>query len=148
MTILHLMWSGKRSYMEPITLIVTSLALGAAAGLKPTAEQVIRDAYGGLKSLIQRKYAEVSIEQLEKAPESKPRRAVVEEDLTQAGAGKDEEVLRQAKILLDAIQAHAPETASAIGVDINVVASGDGAVAIGGDAKDSTIITGDSNQVR
>jgi hypothetical protein len=104
--------------MEPITLIVTSLALSAAAGLKPTAEQVIKDAYSGLKSLIQRKYAEVSVEQLEKAPESKPRREVVEEDLTKTGAGKDEEVLRQAKTLLDAIQAHAPETASAIGVDL------------------------------
>jgi hypothetical protein len=38
--------------MEPVSLIVTSLALGAAAGLKPTAEQAIKDAYGALKSLI------------------------------------------------------------------------------------------------
>jgi hypothetical protein len=136
------MWSGKRSYMEPISLIVTSLALGAAAGLKPTVEQAIKDAYGGLKSLLQRKYAKVSVEQLEEAPESKARRAVIEEDLTKTGADKDEEVLRQAKILLDVIQAHAPETASAIGIDLNVVASGEGAVAIGRDAKGNTIITG------
>jgi hypothetical protein len=100
---------GKRIYMEPITLIVTSLALGAAAGLKPTAEQVIKDAYAGLKSLIQRKYAKVSVAQLEEAPESKARRAVVEEDLTKTGADKDEEILRQARMLLDTIQAHAPE---------------------------------------
>jgi hypothetical protein len=112
------MWSGKRSYMEAITLIVTSLALGAAAGLKPTAEQAIKDAYAGLKSLIKPKYSKASVEQLEEAPESKNRRAVVEEDLTKTGADKDEEVLRQAKTLLDAIQAHAPETASAIGVDL------------------------------
>jgi hypothetical protein len=117
MAILHLMWSEKRSYMDPITLIVTALALGAAAGLKPAAEQAIKDAYSGLKSLIQ-KYTKVSVEQLEEAPESKARRAVVEEDLTKTGADKDEEVLRQAKTLLDAIQAHAPETASAIGVDL------------------------------
>jgi hypothetical protein len=104
--------------MEPVSLIVTSLALGAAAGLKPAAEQAVKEAYSDLKSLIQRKYAKVSVEQLEEVPESKARRAVVEEDLTQAGADKDEEVLRQAQTLLDAIQAHVPETASAIGVDL------------------------------
>jgi hypothetical protein len=56
--------------MEPVSLIVTS-ALGAAAGLKPIAEQAIKDAYGALKSLVQRKYARVSVEQLEEAPDSK-----------------------------------------------------------------------------
>jgi hypothetical protein len=58
------------------------------------------------------------VEQLEEEPESKARRAAVEEDLAKTGADKDEEVLRQAKTLLDAIQAHAPETVSAIGVDL------------------------------
>ena len=39
--------------MDPITIIVTALALGAAAGLKPTAEQAVKVAYAGLKKLIQ-----------------------------------------------------------------------------------------------
>ena len=38
--------------MDPGTLIVTALALGAAAGLKATAEQAVKDTYSGLKRLI------------------------------------------------------------------------------------------------
>lgn len=67
--------------MDPITMIVSAIALGAAAGLKPTAEQAVKDAYAGLKALIQLKYANVSLAPLEEAPESEARRAVVEEDL-------------------------------------------------------------------
>ena len=35
--------------MEPVTLIVTAIALGAAAGLQATSEQTIKDAYSALK---------------------------------------------------------------------------------------------------
>ncbi len=104
--------------MDPITLIVTAAALGAAAGIKATAEQAIRDAYSGLKALITRKYSSISLAQLEESPDSQARRAVVQEDLSKAGAGSDEELLRQAKKIMDAIQAHAPETAASIGVDL------------------------------
>ncbi|MCH8876164.1 MAG: hypothetical protein IIA89_05000 [Chloroflexi bacterium] len=105
--------------MDPITtMVVSALALGAAAGLKPTAEQAVKDAYAALKALIQRKYANVSLAQLEEAPESESRRAVVEEDLAKTNAGEDEELLRQAKELLDTIQTHAPEAAGAIGIDL------------------------------
>ena len=37
--------------MDPVTIIVTALALGAAAGLKPVAEQAVKDAYAGIKTL-------------------------------------------------------------------------------------------------
>ena len=104
--------------IDPITAIVTALALGAASALQETAAAAIKDGYAGLKALIQRRYARVSLTQLEEAPESKARRAVVEEDLAKASAQQDEELLRQAKQLLDAIQAHSPEAAGAIGVDL------------------------------
>ena len=43
--------------MEPVTTIIASaIALGAAAGLKPTVEQAIKDAYDGLKRLIVDRY--------------------------------------------------------------------------------------------
>lgn len=42
--------------MEPIIVIVTALALGAAAGLKSTATQAVKDAYTGLKALILRNF--------------------------------------------------------------------------------------------
>lgn len=124
--------------MEPVTAIVTALALGAAAGLKDTAERAIKDGYAALKSLVQHKYAKVDLAQLEKAPESTARRAVVTEELEAAGAVRDQEILRQAQKLIDEITAQAPETAAAIGVDLedikaasltieDVIASGTGA---------------------
>jgi hypothetical protein len=104
--------------MEPITAIVTALTLGAAAGLQPTAEQAIKDGYAALKALITRKYAQVSLEQLEANPSSKNRKGVVEEDLAAAKADQDPEVLQQAQALLEAMQRQAPHTAAAIGVDL------------------------------
>ena len=105
--------------VEPITTsIVTALVAGAAAGLKPTVSQAVKDGYEGLKALIKRKYSAVSIDQLEANPTSKARRAVVEEDLQKTDAEKDPEVLQQVKALLDAIQSQPPEVVSAIGVDL------------------------------
>ena len=107
--------------MEPISAIVTALALGAAGALKDVAGQGIKDAYAGLKALIQRKYAQVPLAQLEAKPDSKARRDVVEEELTAAGAVHDEELLQQVKAMLDAVQQQAPETAAAIGIDLEEV---------------------------
>jgi hypothetical protein len=103
--------------MEPITAIVTALALGAAAGLKPAAEQAIKDSYAALKALITRKYAQVPLDQLEAHPSSKSRRGVVEEDLAAAKADQDPEVLQHAQALLEAMQRQEPQ-AAAIGVDL------------------------------
>jgi hypothetical protein len=104
--------------MDPLTSLVTALAAGAAAALKPTVEQAVKDGYAALKGLIQRKYAQVNVGQLEANPSSKSRRGVVEEDLATAGADKDVEVLQQAQALLEAIQRQAPQAAAAIGVDL------------------------------
>ena len=106
--------------MEPITAIVTALALGAAAGLKGTTEQLIKDGYSALKTLITSKFpqASSSVDQLEHAPDSKARRAVVEEDLAKEGASHSAELLQHAKALLDVIAQHAPQTAEVIGVSL------------------------------
>jgi hypothetical protein len=112
--------------MEPVTAITTALALGAAAGLKETAEQIFKDGYAALKSLVKRKFpqASPSLDQLEQAPDSKARRAVVEEDLAKGGAAHDVEVLQQAKALLELIEQRAPATASVIGVDLQEIKGG------------------------
>lgn len=127
--------------MEPVTMIVMALAAGAAAAVKPTAEQAVKDAYAGLKALIVRKYsrASASVEALETAPESKNRRGVVEEDLAQTEAALDADVRQQAQVLLDAIQKNDPGVARVVGVDLediraamvklaNIEASGAGSV--------------------
>ena len=104
--------------MDPISIIVMALVTGAAAALKPTTEQAIKDGYAGLKGLIQRKFGHVDVTVLETDPASKARQAVVKEDLAKTGAGQDEELLREAKALLDAVQAHASDVPQAVGLDL------------------------------
>lgn len=107
--------------MEPISIIVTALATGAAAGLKPAAEKIIQDAYAGIKALILRKYAETSVALLERDPASPAKREVIREELEKRDAGSDQELLTQAKAVLDAVQRHAPEAAGQIGVDLEEI---------------------------
>ena len=108
--------------MDALTSLVTALAAGAAAALKPTVEQAVKDSYAALKGLIQRKYAQVSLDQLEANPSSKSRRGVVAEDLAAVKADQDAEVLQKAQALLEAIQRHTPDAAAAIGVDLKDIA--------------------------
>ena len=107
--------------MDPIGLIVSALASGAAAGLKPTAEKAITDAYAGLKSMIQRKYGRVDLLPIENKPESQSKRESVAEDLVDAGATGDQELLDLAKVLIDAVAAHDKGAAMVIGVDLEEV---------------------------
>ena len=107
--------------MDPVTMIVVALAAGAAAGLKPTAEQAVKDADAGIKAFILNKYPSISLDPLEKKPASESKRASIEEDLADAGAGEDDELLASAKALLDAVKQHDRPAAQAIGVDLEEV---------------------------
>jgi hypothetical protein len=111
----------KEVLMDPLASLVTALVAGAAAALQSTVEQGVKDGYAALKGLIQRKYAQVSLDQLEANPSSKSRRGVVEEDLAAVKADQDAEVLQHAQALLEAIQRQAPEAAVAIGVDLQEI---------------------------
>src|SRR3981081_2949099 len=105
--------------MEPLSAIALSLGLaaGAVAG-KAGVSALVKHACAALKDLIKKRYPKVSVEQLEEAPGSKSRRAVVEEDLTGSGAGADSELVAAADTLIKLVQQHAPAVASAIGVDL------------------------------
>jgi hypothetical protein len=110
--------------MEPIGAIAMSLALGAGAiGGKEVVSALVKDAYAGLKDVIKNRYPKVSVDHLEEAPQSKARRASVEENLAAANAGQDAEVVATARKLIEAIQQHAPAVAAAIGVDLKDVAA-------------------------
>jgi hypothetical protein len=43
--------------MDPVTMILAALGAGATAAAKDTASQVVKDAYSGLKALIQKRFA-------------------------------------------------------------------------------------------
>lgn len=99
--------------MEPIGIIMTALTLGIAAGLKPSAEQAVKDAYRGLKQLTEGRYG-VSLSNLENTPESKAQQAAVEESLAKADdIDQDGELLDKAKMLIDLVKAHDTEIARA-----------------------------------
>jgi hypothetical protein len=89
--------------MDPITLILSSLAAGAAAAAKDTASTAVKDAYQALKSLVQHHFsgkseAEVALANYEKKPEvwKEP----VKDALTQTGADSNESIIKAARALM------------------------------------------------
>lgn len=107
--------------MDPISVIITALVLGAAEGLKPTAERAVKDAYSGLRELIKRKYNKVNLELLENGPASEYRKKVVREDIANYGADTDNEVLKQSYAVIKAIEQYAPATAEHVGVKLTKI---------------------------
>jgi len=107
--------------MEPLSAIMTAIISGAVASAKPTTEKIISDSYNGLKALIQRKYSGVSLEAVEKKPDSPTQKAALQEVLQDANADKDNELLQQAQALLKVISEQPPEVAQAIGIKLEEV---------------------------
>lgn len=110
--------------MDPISIIVTALVLGAAAGTESVAEQAVKDAYVGLKALLQRKFARVNVTLVEDDPTSLPRQIVLQEDLVKANADHDPEVIEAARVLLDTIRDQVPEVARIVGVNLEDIEAG------------------------
>jgi len=107
--------------MDPVTLIVTALVAGAAAGAGDTATQAIKDAYAAFKSLIKKKFAgnsaaEGAVEKLEKSPEAWT--PALKEEIAAAGLDKDDQVLAAARALID--------DAKSVGVEVGVSQSAHG----------------------
>lgn len=105
--------------MEPISLITGALAAGATAAAKDTAKQAVTDAYNGLKTLIQRRFADkndpkgqMALEEHEKDPDTwgKP----LEKSLAETDAGKDENIISTANDLINALK-DTPEGKTALG---------------------------------
>ena len=104
--------------MEPVSAIVAALALGAAAAAKDIGGQAVKDAYAALKALIVSRYPKASVDTLEQAPESKSRRAVVEEDLLATTASSDADIAKLAQRMVELVRQQAPTVAAAIGIDL------------------------------
>ncbi len=93
--------------MDPITLILTSLAAGAAAGGQTAVSDAIKDSYSGLKALIARKFAgkpsaEVALNEHESDPktwEEPLKKALMQEHIDQ-----DREIVEAAKKVMTLVQ--------------------------------------------
>jgi hypothetical protein len=119
--------------MDPVSLIVAALAAGASTALKDTAAEAVKDAYKGLKSLLQRKLgdkpaAQVVIDKHEESPDvwEKP----LEAEIKQSGIADDEEVVKAAQKLMELVD---PDGARA--GKYNVTISGGKGIVVGDHAK-------------
>lgn len=126
--------------MDPITIIVGALVVGAKTGLTDVAGQAIKESYAGLKTLIKDRYQRAPVEMLESEPDDKGRQAILQQDLAKVGADKDPEVLEEAKKVLEAVEKQEPGgVKSIVGLEMNkvravnlrvgkVMAEGDGVI--------------------
>jgi hypothetical protein len=92
--------------MDPITLIVTALAAGAALGVTDAASSAVKDAYAGLRALAGKRLAgrpagEVVLAEHEKAPGMW--QAPLLAELTGAAAGRDLDLVAAAQTLLNLV---------------------------------------------
>jgi len=89
--------------MDPISLIIAALTAGAVAGVRDTAGAAIKDAYGGLKALIRRRFGgnqEASAElALSERQPAAPTRELARH-LRAVGAETDEELIMAAQAVL------------------------------------------------
>jgi hypothetical protein len=96
--------------MDPVTLIVTALVAGAAKAAGKTAEQIVSDAYNGLKNLIKSKFGHDStlasaVNVLEAKPDSADLQGLVKNQLEASKAAEDPEIKSAAQQLYDLVKA-------------------------------------------
>jgi hypothetical protein len=100
--------------VEPISLILTALAAGAAKGSGESATSAVKDAYTGLRDALRRRFADKpaarsALEQYAAEPDD-DWRATLETFLARAGADRDEAILAAAAAVMNGLD---PEGARA-----------------------------------
>jgi hypothetical protein len=94
--------------MDPVTLIVTALAAGAAEALKDGTADAVKSAYGRLKALVSRRFAgrpkaELVLAEYETAPQTW--QAPLAAELSAAGADADVDLAAAAQALMSLVDA-------------------------------------------
>ena len=92
--------------MDPITLIVTALAAGAAMGITDSTSSAVKDAYARLRALVKKRLAgrpdaEVVLARHEKAPKSWQGPLMAE--LTEVAADRDRDLVVAAQALMNLV---------------------------------------------
>jgi hypothetical protein len=105
--------------MEPISAtIVAAIAGGAAVALKDVANKAISDTYQAIKTLIIDKYKRKgAIEALEEDPQSDDAKKLLTGALEKAGADRDEEIIKLAQQLSEALSQMPKEEAAKYLID-------------------------------
>jgi hypothetical protein len=92
--------------MDPITLIVTALAAGAASALQDDAKEAVKAAYARLRTLVRKRLTgrpdgELALDRHENAPQKWEN--VLKDELTEAGAEQDTDLAGAAQALMKLI---------------------------------------------
>src|SRR6266704_1853955 len=93
--------------MDPVTLILSALGAGTAAGGQAIASDAIKDSYAGLKTLIQRKFAgkpqsELALNEYESDPEAW--HALLKKALMREQVDQDHEIIEAALRVIQLVQ--------------------------------------------
>jgi hypothetical protein len=104
--------------MDPITVIVSAIAVGATTGFTETATTAVKDAYAGLKRLITDRYDDIDLGPVERKPDSEGRRLTLREDLEAAGAQDDDDLVVAARELIAAVRAQNGSVDRIVGIDL------------------------------
>ena len=94
--------------MDPVTLIVTALAAGAASALQDDAKSSVKVAYARLRGLVKKRFkdpanGEYLLDKHEAAPETWT--APLTAELKEADAGGDTEIVTAAQVLMKLVDA-------------------------------------------
>ncbi len=93
--------------MEPITLILTALIAGASAAGQAVVNDAIKDAYVGLKELIQRKFAgkpSAEVALIEHKTDAQTWEAPLKKALLQEHVDQDTEIIEAAQKVMQLVQ--------------------------------------------
>jgi hypothetical protein len=107
--------------MDPVTLITTALIVGATAALQETAGQAVKDAYNGFKSFLVGRFQSTksAVDSLEEDLTDEPTQNALTSRLTKAAVASDDEVLRRAQELVEAVKRYAPQVGAQLNIDLN-----------------------------
>ena len=107
-----------------------TLTTAIIAALGNMGVKAVGDAYEGVKALVLRKFGADSdladaVKKLEKQPDAQWRQVALQGEAEAAGADKDEEIIKAAQALLDAVKAQ-PGGEEAVRTIVNQHVSGSG----------------------
>jgi fatty acid-binding protein DegV len=112
--------------------LMETLTTAIIAALGNLGVKAVGDAYEGVKALLQRKFGAdnkmaKAIEELEQEPDSEGRKILLKEAAAKAGADKDEDIIKAAQALLEAVKAQ-PGGAEAVRSIVHQQVSGSGQI--------------------
>jgi len=105
--------------MEVLTVIAAALAFAGGEAAKAAIGEGVKEAYHAVKDFLFRKYPQVDLAAVEKAPQSKGQQLVLVENLTSSGAAADAEFSPLAKRLVDTVAAEVRKTGPQTGVQLD-----------------------------